>query len=877
VDRDRWERVQSVFHDILDRPESERTALLKAACGDDAALMAEVAALVEEDARSGSVLDRGLSQAAHQVLDASHNTFLPLEEFGPYRIKSILGEGGMGVVYLAEREDVGSLVAIKILRDAWLSPARVARFESEQRTLAQLNHPSIARLLDADCLTNGTPWFVMEFVEGAPLTDYCRAHECSVDERLRLFRSVCEAVEYAHSQAIIHRDLKPSNILVKTDGTVKLLDFGIAKQLENLDEPAAPTRTALRFMTPAYAAPEQFLGGRAGTTSDVYSLGVILYELLAGRLPFDLSKRTPGEAELAITRGEPEKPSAAAAKGRGILRAGKGAWSDLDVLCLTAMHKDPERRYRSVEALIRDVDHYLKGEPLEAQTDTMPYRIGKFVRRNRKAVAVAAVVVTVIATQAAVYTIRLATARNAAVMQAARTQRIQRFMLNLFGGGDKAAGPAQELQVVALIDRGAQEARTLDKEPEVQAELYLTLGVMYEKLGKFDRADSLLESARKIRGSITGQDSVETAESLVAISQLRDDQAQYQEAERLARQALAIENLRLAPDNPVRAQAATALGTVLENDGKYDEAIQVLVESVRVQSVPGGSPPDLRESLRALADAHGYLGHHAIADSLNRRALEIDRQIYGAVHPNVAEDLSELGSNQDALGDYAESEWYLRQAVEIDQSWYGSDHPETAWQMSKLASTLGHERKYGEAAKLLQQALPTEERAYGTVHPKVAVILNEMAGVDEQRGNLDQAETELTQMLDIERSVYGEEHGSVTTAMANLANLYLEEKQYARAEQQYREVVRRFTEEFSADHMTTGIAQIKLGRVLLRERQYRDAEAHTLAGYRILAKQTSPSLVFRRAACEDLAAEYEALRQPERAKQFRAELAAARQ
>jgi eukaryotic-like serine/threonine-protein kinase len=602
MDRDRWERIQSAFHDVVDRPESDRAALLKAACGGDEGLMADVAALLQEDARSASVLDRDLTGIAHQALDSPLKS-LPLEEFGPYRIKGILGEGGMGVVYLAEREDLGSLVAIKILRDAWLSPARLARFESEQRTLATLIHPSIARLYDADCLTNGTPWFVMEFVEGVQLTDYCHTRECSIDERLRLFRSVCEAVQYAHSQAIIHRDLKPSNILVKKDGAVKLLDFGIAKQLASLDAGADPTLTALRLMTPAYAAPEQIQNGRVGTRSDVYSLGVILYELLAGRLPFDLSKSTPAEAEIAIVHREPEKPSALA-KHHGILGTGRAAWSDLDVLCLTAMHKDPERRYQSVEALIRDIDHYLKAEPLDAQPDSLGYRIGKFVRRNRKAVAAAVVIFAIVAAQAAIFTIRLTRARNAALAEAARTQRIQRFMLNLFGGGDKEAGPAQELRVVTLIDRGVEEARALDKEPRVQADLYLTLGDMYEKLGKFDRADALLESARKIRESINGRDSVETAESLVALSQLREDQAQYQEAERLARQAVAIENLRLAPGNPVRAQAATALGTVLESEGKSDEAIQVLQESIRVQSVPGGSPTDLRESLRALADAH---------------------------------------------------------------------------------------------------------------------------------------------------------------------------------------------------------------------------------------------------------------------------------
>jgi serine/threonine-protein kinase len=276
VDPERWQQIQSIFHQVVDRPQPERTAALESACGGDESLMADVAGLLEEDARNSSVLDRDLSGIAHQVVDVPL-AFMPFEEFGPYRVKSVLGEGGMGVVYLAEREDLGSLVAIKILRDAWLSPARLARFESEQRTLANLNHPSIARIYDADCLANGTPWFVMEFVEGVPLTDYCRQHESSVEERVRLFRAVCEAVQYAHSQAIIHRDLKPSNILVKSDGAVKLLDFGIAKQLESLDAAAVePTRTALRFMTPAYAAPEQIQTGRVGTASDVYSLGVIL-------------------------------------------------------------------------------------------------------------------------------------------------------------------------------------------------------------------------------------------------------------------------------------------------------------------------------------------------------------------------------------------------------------------------------------------------------------------------------------------------------------------------------------------------------------------------------------------------------------------------
>ena len=366
MDSTRWQKVQSLFHEAADMPPAEQRVFLETRCGDDSALVSEVLILLEEDARGGSLLDSDVAEVASQIFSDPSSGRLPFKEFGPYRIKRALGEGGMGVVYLAEREDLGNEVAIKILRDAWVSPARRERFNVEQRTLAQLNHPSIARLYDADTSPDGTPFFVMEYVEGVPLTDFCRTMRCTIPERLRLFRAVCEAVLYAHQHAVIHRDLKPSNILVKQDGSIRLLDFGIAKHLENLGELVDQTVTGLRLMTPAYAAPEQIRGEQVGIHSDVYSLGVVLYELLAGRLPFDLSSCTPVQAEKVLTEQEATKPSDAAAKSAAsaeasgsAVSASRAAWADLDVLCLTAMHKDPQRRYQSVEALIRDVDHYL--------------------------------------------------------------------------------------------------------------------------------------------------------------------------------------------------------------------------------------------------------------------------------------------------------------------------------------------------------------------------------------------------------------------------------------------------------------------------------------------------------------------------------------
>src|SRR6202790_1447260 len=348
MDSDRWQKIQTLFHQAADFPEAEQRIFLENQCAGDAALVSEIMILLEEDARGASLLDGDIARVAHQILHDPVVAPPPFKELGPYRIQRALGEGGMGVVYLAERADLGSQVAIKILRDAWLSPTRRDLFAAEQRTLAQLNHPSIARLYDADTSPDGSPFFVMEYVEGVPLTVYCDKNNCSIHGRMRLFRTVCDAVLYAHQHAVIHRDLKPSNVLVKNHETLRLLDFGISKHLKSFGDSADKTMTGLRFMTPAYAAPEQIRGEQVGIHTDVYSLGVILYELLAGRLPFDVSNRTPAQAERILTQQETEKPSAVSDR---ILRlpqhrhhaalASKTEWADHEVLCLPAITKAP--------------------------------------------------------------------------------------------------------------------------------------------------------------------------------------------------------------------------------------------------------------------------------------------------------------------------------------------------------------------------------------------------------------------------------------------------------------------------------------------------------------------------------------------------------
>jgi serine/threonine-protein kinase len=871
MDPARWERIQDIFHATVDRPADEQRAFLNDACEDDEDLAAAVQALLDGDARGASLLDRGVGEVAQQVLGEPCGA--PVTRVGHYTLKSRLGEGGMGVVYLAEREDLGSRVAIKLLRDAWVSPARRERFALEQRTLAQLSHPSIARLYDADTLADGTPWFAMEYVEGLPLTDYCRTRGCTADERLRLFQQVCEAVRHAHSQLIVHRDLKPSNILVAADGSVKLLDFGIAKQLESMEPGADQTRTLLRLMTPAYAAPEQIRGEPATVQTDVYALGVILYELVAGRRPFDLSDRTPGEAVRIGLQQPPDKPSGIARASGGPFGRRHGSRADLDLLCLTAMYPDRQRRYASAEALIRDIGHYLKGEPLDARGDSLPYRAGMFLRRNWRGASFAAGVAVAIVGLTAFYTVRLTAARNAALAEAARTQRIQRFMLDLFKGGEKDAAPAQDLRVVTLVDRGVQEARSLAGDPGVQAELYQTLGTIYQKLGSYDEADRLLQAALDQRVKLFGRNDPEVSDTLVALGLLRVDQAQLTDAQRLVQEAL--ENVRraLPPEHPAYARATAAMGRVLRERGKYDEAVVLLDEAVRLYSTPASASGDLTATMTALANTHFYAGRLDVSEALNQRVLEADRRMYGDHHPSVADDLINLGAIRTSRSDHAEAGRYYRQALDIIEPWYGSDHPETASAKTILAQALLQQSHYDEATALLRQALATQERVHGPVHPRVAFALNELGMVALRRSRLDEAEAAFARTLEIYRTVYAGKHSRVGVAMANLASVYLAQEELARAERLFGEAIELYSALLPADHLNIGIARSKLGRTLVRQRRYKEAERELLAGLSILLRQAGPSSSWLRTTRADLVTVYDALEQPEKAEQYRTELA----
>jgi serine/threonine-protein kinase len=862
---ERWAAVQAVFHKIADVPKSERDAVLAGLCGADTALEQAVRELLRGEDQDVSVFDEGVDAVAGRVLTQA----MPAASYGPYRVERLIGEGGMGVIYLATRDDVGQTVAIKVLRNVWLSQMGRQRFAAEQRALARLSHPSIASLYDADTEPDGTPWFAMEYVEGRPLIEAAHHHGLGFVERVRLFRDVCEAVQHAHQHLIVHRDLKPSNILITPDRRVKLLDFGIAKPMDLLDdESSARTATAARLMTLNYAAPEQLTGGVVGIHTDIYALGVILYELLAGRVPLDLTGLAPLETQTMLVDRVPVKPSAAAREREAGVQASRSNWADIDVLCLTALQKSPERRYRTVDAMIGDVDRLLTGRPLSARADSMAYRAGKFVRRHWQGALVTAAAVVVVAGLSGYYTVRLRVARDAAVAEASRASRVLLFMEKLFEGGESDDAPARDLRVLTLVDRGAREARSLHAQPEVQAELYEVLGTIYQSLGELQKADELLQASLKAaRTSGTGQEPT----SLIALGLLRSDQAKLEEAESLTRAALDAATRTLPPEHPTVAKAQLALGKVLRDRGQYAQAVEHLERAVAGYSTSPQTEAELGVALTELANTHYYAGRLDLSERLNERVLALDRRTYGDAHPAVADDLINLGAIQDALGRSPAAVPRYREALAIFEQWYGPRHPETASAMTGLAQVLLRLKQTDEASPLFTRAHDIFNATYKESHPRKAMALTGIGLVALERRQFEVADDAFTRSLQIYRDVYGAKHSRLAAMLVNLAALALARQDTGSGERLLREALQMYEATLPGTHATTAATRVRLGQYLIAQRRYPEAEEQLLLAKQVLAQQPVPPIASLRAATEALAQVFEATGRRAEAEQARVE------
>jgi serine/threonine-protein kinase len=510
---------------------------------------------------------------------------------------------------------------------------------------------------------------------------------------------------------------------------------------------------------------------------------------------------------------------------------------------------------------------------LEARREGLWYRIKKFVSRNRRPALAASLTVALVAGLVVFFTLRLARERDRALAEAARTRQIQSFMLTLFGSGDHEAAPSKDLRVLALLDRGVRQSATLGSDPETQAYLYESLGRMYRLLGNYRQADEMLRLALERMKSAVGSEDIKNVDFMLQLGALRGDEGQTKEALRMVQDGLNLASRHLPPDDTTVVSAKSALGRVLFQSGAYDKAIAVLEPLTKIPPMGREGSDNLLETLEALGVANLGGGNYERASEFIRRALSLDRQIYGDSHPRVADDLANLGTIAVTLGRNSEAEERYREAAGILQAWYGPDHPETLQVMSFVALLQIQQNKFAEAEPVLQQVLKAQEATYGRDHSSVSLTLDALGRIARGRGRLSEARAYFSRALKITEVSFGESSTQAGIIKSNLGDVFAEEGQYHRAEQFFREALAAYAGRPFKGNVSVGVIEVSLGRALLRQKKFREAEKPLAAGYEILMAQPTAYAVRLEHAREDLLTVYALLHEPEKAAALRAESA----
>jgi len=650
----------------------------------------------------------------------------PEVRIGPYRVLKELGRGGMGRVYLATRADeqYRKGVAIKVIGAEVDRDEVVSRFRRERQILASLDHPNISRFLDGGATPDGRPYFVMEYVDGRPIDQYCDRQRLAIPERLTLFRELCSAVEYAHRNLIVHRDIKPGNILVSTEGVPKLLDFGIAKLVNPAFSGNAGTMTGL-MMTPEYASPEQVRGEPVTTTSDVYSLGVLLYLLLTGRPPYRFKSRQTVDVLRAVCDDEPEKPSTAV--GRTQQAAGgpkpeelslareenpqqlrRRLSGDLDTMLLKALRKEPSRRYPSVEAFSEDVRRYLEGLPIRARKATFSYRTGKFLQRNWagvSGVALIALLIVGFSVNTELQSRRLRTERD-------KASRVSSFLVDVFKVSNPSEARGNTVTAREILDTGAERIRReLHDAPEVQATLMDTMGDVYNDLGLYDQAEGLLRESLDIRKRLLGNENPDMATSLDHLAKVLYRKNDFDAAEIHYREALAMRRKLLGNEHPDIADTLNYLALVMDEKGDYDGAESLLREALAMRrNLLGNEHQDVAMALNGLAGVLDDKGDYPAAEALVRDALGMLRRLFGHGHPDVSYTLNILGEISSHEGKFAEAEEAFRDSLENGRQTLPPDHIYISSALIGLGKALAARGEALQASTALREGIEIEKK-----------------------------------------------------------------------------------------------------------------------------------------------------------------------
>ena len=841
-----------------------RAAWLAGIRAGDAALGADLEGLLAE---YDKLVDSAFLEGENPLVQPSADPpSMEGQILGAYRLSSLIGQGGLGSVWLADRCDgrFEGRAAVKLLNVARLGRVGEERFRREGNFLARVTHSHIARLIDAGVSASGQPYLVLEHVDGQPIDRHCDERRLGVEARIGLFLDVLEAVAHAHANLVVHRDIKPANVLVSVKGEVKLLDFGIAKLLDDDEKWAGPrgldasglTHEGVA-MTPLYAAPEQLTKGQVTTATDVYALGVLLYVLLSGEHPVGEAAQShltliqsivdvePPRMSAAVVGGSETPAEHAARRGTTVHRLQRALRGDLDTIVAKALKKNPSERYASVTALADDLRRCLHHEPISARPDTLRYRASRFIRRHIRGLAAAAVAVLAIGGVTAFYTSRLAAERDRAERQAAKAARVSEALAGLLMGADPIANRATSdgLTVKGLLDAAADRGeKELAGQPEAQAEIFTIIGRMYRRVGLYDRAQQLLE-----RALISGR-------------------------------------AAFGPEHASVAQTLTDLGALAAEKGDYTTAVASLESALEMRRrLFGPDDRNVADTLAELGRVHQDQGENQRAEPLHREALAIRRKALGDAHGETAVSMSDLASVLRLNGDLDGAEALLRQSLEVHRQTRGDAHAMTATTLHDVGLITGTKGDLAAAEALFRTAMETHRKALGENHPLVAVSLNSLSRVLREEGRYDEAAAALERALAIARPALGSEHQLTAIYTLNLASVQLARGEPGSAEALVREGLRvRWLSPhmvpnrrriFPEDDWSIGTIKSLLGAALTALARYREAETVLLESRRELEALSPTPRTDVRTTAVRLADLYTAWGRRDEAARYRALLA----
>lgn len=835
-----WEEIQQYFHECLDLPIKKQQQFLINLRTKNSDIADEVEKLLNAHHSSGTFLE-------DEVLD--ENFIFKGDRIGPWKIVREIGRGGMSSVYLASRDD-GQFereVAIKFLHGLIPGQSMHKRLKLEQQILASLQHKNIAQLFDAGVTEEGRPYFILEYIDGEPITEWCKNHKLDFLERLKIFEQVCEAVQYAHQRLIVHRDLKPTNILVDKQGKVKLLDFGIAKILEEEPQASEPlTRTGMFLMTPEYASPEQVRGETITTSTDVYALGLILCEILTGSLPYDVSEKNTLEIASVITDTPPARPSSIVGDRSGsngasrILKKNylnrtqlkKYLKGDLDTIILKSLRKEPDRRYGSADQLLQDIHHYQKKEPITARPENPGYLAKKFIQRNRTAVSAAAII-AIFLIAAVIFS--LIQARNTEI-ERQKTEQVNAFLQEMLASPNPYEDGI-DVKVIDILDRTADRIdEELGDQPAVEAGVRHTLGITYRELGQIDQALSHLNRALELRDELYSPPHSELSETQAELGKTEELAGNYAAADSLLNLAFQADLSLYGRESTIAAARISDLGSLKWEMGELDEAEDLLRESLELeQKLREPNHERIAISLGNLATLRSDQGFNQEALELYQRELEILRENYpDDMHPSIPQALSHIGILLDDSEQFEESKAMHLRALELFKELKGEDHPDVVYAMNNLASVMTKMGDTDKALSMRVEAAELYEGIFGPEHPNLGIQYNNIAFTKRNMGDLEGAKESYRRAIEIWQAGLPPDHPFLAYGYHNLASVQMTQNSYTDALPNFQKAYDIRTKHLDPASPERALTTSMLGDCLAALGRAEEAEPLLTEGYKML-------------------------------------------